>query len=103
MDAKDELRELWCSQSSTTATTREELVMLVQKKTRRFDRLVLIRNLFESVAALAVAVLFAAMAAHAPTPCNGPGCLSSRPADSGSSSSFCATAGPRFPPILTRN
>ena len=66
MDARDELRELWCSQSSATATTREELVMLVQKKTRQFDRLILIRNLLESVAALAVAVFFVAMAARAP-------------------------------------
>jgi hypothetical protein len=66
MDAKDELRELWCSQSDPIAITREDLIMLVQKKTRQFDRLILIRNLLESASALAVTVMFLAMAAHAP-------------------------------------
>jgi hypothetical protein len=66
MDAKDELRELWCSQSDPIAITREELIMLVQKKTYQFDRLILIRNLLESASALAVTVMFLTMAAHAP-------------------------------------
>jgi hypothetical protein len=65
MDANDELRELWCSQSDPIAITREKLIMLVQKKTRQFDRFILIRNLLESASALAVTVMFAAMAARA--------------------------------------
>lgn len=65
MDVRDELSELWCSQSDPIAITIEELLMLVQKKTRQFDRLILIRNLLESVSGLAVTVMFVAMAARA--------------------------------------
>jgi predicted nucleic acid-binding protein len=65
MDVKDELSELWCSQICASATTKEEIAMLVEKKTRQFDRLILVRNALESVSALAVTVIFAAMAAQA--------------------------------------
>ena len=66
MDAKDELSELWCGQHCAAVTTKEEIVMLVQKKTTQFDRLIFVRNVMECVAAVAVTVIFAAMAAHAP-------------------------------------
>lgn len=66
MSARDELSELWCSQPVPAAVSREELVMLVQKRTRQFDRVIRRRNALECFAALAVALIFGAMAAHAP-------------------------------------
>ena len=64
MDVNDELSELWCSQSYPSSATKEEFMMLVQKKTRQFDRFILIRNVLESMSALAVSIIFAAMAAR---------------------------------------
>ena len=58
MKAKDELRELWCTQPYSSATKREDLVKLVQKQTKRFDRIILIRNLLECTAAAVVLVWF---------------------------------------------
>jgi hypothetical protein len=68
MNVKDELSELWCSQSYSSATSKEELMTLVQRKARQFDRLIFVRNVLESVSALAVTVMFAAMAARTPDP-----------------------------------
>ena len=65
MNANDELRELWCSQPSVAAATKEELVELVQKKAREFDRKIFQRNLRECLAAVVVTALFAWMAFHA--------------------------------------
>jgi len=62
MNAKDELRELWCSQPYERATKWEDLVKLVEKKTKQFDRAILVRNLLECAAALVVFVLFTSYA-----------------------------------------
>lgn len=58
MNGKDELRELWSSQPPRGETEREEIMALVQKKTRRFDRMIAARNLVECLAAGLVIVLF---------------------------------------------
>ena len=68
MNHDDELRDVWCSQPSTTATSKEDLMELVEKKTQRFDRMIRVRNLAECVSALAVAALFTAMALHSSEP-----------------------------------
>lgn len=65
MDERDELCELWDSQPRTAATSREELVMMVEKRARQFDRTIRVRNIVECVGALAVTVIFAGMAARA--------------------------------------
>jgi len=66
MDVNDELSELWCSQPCASAATKEDLVRMVEKRTRQFDRFILVRNVLESISAFAVTVIFAAMAARAP-------------------------------------
>jgi hypothetical protein len=65
MNGRDELRELWCSQPYTGATKGEELVKLVEKRMRHFDRAILVRNLLECVAAVVVAALFTLFAVRA--------------------------------------
>jgi hypothetical protein len=66
MNAKDELRDLWCSQPYTAATTREELMKTVQEKTKRFDRQISRRNVRECVAAVIVFLIFTALAFRVP-------------------------------------
>jgi hypothetical protein len=53
------LRELWTSQPTRGATDLGELLALVQARTGRFDRMIIMRNLIECAAALSVAVFFA--------------------------------------------
>jgi hypothetical protein len=65
MNGRDELRELWCSQRYSTATEGEDLVKLVQKRTRQFDRAIFVRNLLECAAAVIGAVLMTQLAVRA--------------------------------------
>jgi len=58
MNARDELQELWIGQPSRGNAHAGELLVLVQRKTRRFDLMIITRNLIESAAALFVAVFF---------------------------------------------
>ena len=58
MNAQDELRELWCSQPYSGTRKGEDLVKLVEKKTRQFDRAILVRNLIECAAGVVVGISF---------------------------------------------
>jgi hypothetical protein len=68
MNPNDELRELWCGQPIVMAANKEELVELVQKKTRQFDRMIFRRNLRECAASLVVTAMFTFIAAHTTDP-----------------------------------
>jgi hypothetical protein len=57
MNGRDELRELWCSQSSSKTTKVEDVLEFVQKKTNRFDRIIVVRNWIECIAAGLVMVV----------------------------------------------
>jgi hypothetical protein len=58
MNGQDELRELWGSQPSAPRTNGEELMRMVEAKTKMFDRKVRNRNLREIIASvIAMAVL----------------------------------------------
>jgi hypothetical protein len=65
MNGRDELRELWCSQRYAGAARGEELVKLVEKRMRHFDRAILVRNLLECAAAVVVAALITQLAVRA--------------------------------------
>jgi hypothetical protein len=54
----DELRELWSSQPPCGETKGEDILALVQKKIRHFDRMIAVRNLLECIAAGLVAIFF---------------------------------------------
>jgi hypothetical protein len=58
MSGPDELRELWESQPSCGETKGEDIMALVQKKMRCFDRAIAVRNLLECLAGGAVMVFF---------------------------------------------
>jgi hypothetical protein len=68
MNPNDDLQELWCSQPIVTARNKEELVELVQQKTRQFDRMIFMRNLRECGAALVVTAMFGFIAARTADP-----------------------------------
>ena len=50
MNSEDELRELWCAQPLREQTKAEDLLVLVQRRTHSFDRMIAVRNLAESLA-----------------------------------------------------
>jgi hypothetical protein len=64
MNGKDELRELWCTQPYAGVTEGEELMKLIEKKTKRFDRIIRVRNFLECAGATVVAVMYAVSAAR---------------------------------------
>jgi len=64
MNGKDELRELWCTQAYAGVTEREEHMKLIEKKTKRFDRIIRVRNFLECAGATVVAVMYAVSAAR---------------------------------------
>ena len=59
MTDRDDLRDLWTGEAVRSATRPGDLLAIVQRKSRRFDRMIGVRNLTECVAAALVAVLFA--------------------------------------------
>lgn len=59
MNGQDELRELWCSQPSSKSAKGEDMLALVQRKTRSFDRMIAVRNWMECLASAVVAASFA--------------------------------------------
>jgi hypothetical protein len=58
MNNRDELRDLWTSQLPLVETKGEDIMTLVQKKIRKFDRMIAIRNLRECIASVVVAAVF---------------------------------------------
>lgn len=66
MTDKDELGQLWCSQSAGPQMKGEDMLAMAIKRVNRFDRTIKLRNLRESGAGLVVAVLFAWIAWHSP-------------------------------------
>ena len=58
MNGQDELREIWSSQPLCGELKGEEIMEVVQRKIRHFDRAIALRNLLECIAAVAVAVFF---------------------------------------------
>jgi hypothetical protein len=52
MNTQDELRELWNSQPSAATTTGEDLMQMVEARTKKFDRRVRARNLREIIASV---------------------------------------------------
>ena len=68
MNPNDELQELWCGQPIATVANKEELVEIVKKKTRQFDRMIFRRNLRECAASLVVTAMFTFFAAHTRDP-----------------------------------
>jgi hypothetical protein len=58
MNEQDDLRDLWTSQPPSVKTKGEDIMALVQKKIRHFDRAIAVRNVLESTAGGAVAVFF---------------------------------------------
>jgi hypothetical protein len=64
MNGKDELRELWCTQAYAAVTKGEQLMKLIEKKTKRFDRVIRVRNFLECAGATVVAVMYAVSAAR---------------------------------------
>ncbi len=59
MNGQDELREIWSSQPLCGDVKGEEIMEMVQRKIRHFDRAIALRNLLECIAAVVVAVFFA--------------------------------------------
>ena len=59
MSGQDELRELWCSQPSSKAAKGEDMLALVQRKTKGFDRMIAVRNWMECLGSVIVAASFA--------------------------------------------
>lgn len=62
MNGGDELRDLWSSQPPFGNTKGEEIMALVQRKTKRFERMIMIRNWTECLAAAVVTVAFSVLA-----------------------------------------
>jgi hypothetical protein len=62
MNGGDELRDLWSSQPPFGNTKGEEIMALVQRKTKRFERMIMIRNWTECLAAAVVTVAFGVLA-----------------------------------------
>lgn len=66
MNAQDDLREIWHSQPALPARTGEDIMTMVQERTRRFDRTIWMRNLIECIAGGVVCVLFLWVAVRNP-------------------------------------
>lgn len=64
MTSKDQLQELWGSQTLCAKSKGEDIMTQVQKRLRHFDRMISTRNLLESTAALFVIVFFVFFAFH---------------------------------------
>jgi hypothetical protein len=75
MSGRDELRELWCSQPSLKTTGGEDMLVLVQRKTSRFDRMIALRNRMECIAAGTVVAMFGFFAFRAHNTLVRTGCL----------------------------
>lgn len=75
MNGRDELRELWCSQPSSKTTGGEDMLVLVQRKTSRFDRMIALRNGMECIACGAVVAIFGFFAFKAHNTLVRTGCL----------------------------
>ena len=58
MNEQDELRDLWTSQLPCGKAKGEDIVALVQKTIRHFDRVIAVRNMLECIAGGAVALFF---------------------------------------------
>ena len=58
MDDKDELDQLWCGQPSGLSKKGEDMLTIVMRKTKQFDRRVLVRNITECIAAVIVVSAF---------------------------------------------
>src|SRR6516164_4417414 len=52
MMTQDELQELWSSQPSVATTTGEELMKMIEERTKKFDRRVRARKLREIIASI---------------------------------------------------
>lgn len=66
MNGQDELREIWSSQTPSGNVRGEEIMEMVQRNIRRFDRMIAIRNAMECIAAAVVVVFFAWSAFRVP-------------------------------------
>lgn len=62
MNCGDDLDDLWNSQPPCANTKGDEIVRLVQRKTKRFERMIAIRNWTECMAAAVVVVSFGGLA-----------------------------------------
>ena len=62
MNEQDELRELWCSEPSSKTTEAEDMLKFVQRKASRFDRIIVVRNWIECIAAGAIMVVVGSFA-----------------------------------------
>src|SRR5215813_1167572 len=65
MNGPDELRELWCSQTSSKTTRGENILVFVKRKTNHFDRIIVVRNWMECIAAGVVMAIFGSFAFRA--------------------------------------
>jgi len=65
MNGQDELHDLWCSQPFLKTGRGEDVLRLVQKRTNRFDRAMLVRNWIECIAAGVVVATFVFFALRA--------------------------------------
>jgi hypothetical protein len=65
MNGHDELRDLWSCEPPSGETKGEDIMAMVQRKTRAFDRMIAVRNLTECAAAGLVMVFFAYIAFRA--------------------------------------
>ena len=68
MNDKDELRDLWKSQSLPQEVKGETMLELVEKQMQHFDRKITTRNLREYIGGALVAIIFLWIAFHSPTP-----------------------------------
>jgi hypothetical protein len=66
MNGEDELQKLWTSQTPCGSVKGNEMLEIVEKKMRKFDRMIAVRNRLECVAAAAVVIFFTWTAAHTP-------------------------------------
>lgn len=75
MNGEDELRELWCGQPSLKTVKGEDMLAMVQRRTRGFDRMIAVRNWMECVASAVVMACFAYFAFKAHNALVRAGCL----------------------------
>lgn len=75
MNQQDELHDLWCSQPSLKTVKGCDMLALVERKTRGFDRAIIVRNWIECLASVFVIVCFSYFAFKAHNTLVRAGCL----------------------------
>jgi len=75
MNGQDELRELWCSQPTLKTAGGKDMLEFVKKRANHFDRMIVVRNWMECLAAVVVVAFFGFSALRAGDSLVRAGCL----------------------------